>query len=212
MKSLRQAIRENRRFHKYERMLRRIRLRIFDYEDQGKLDKAETNHRPNQGHLRTMVDEAGKAAGRKDVGTTDSVTLDKSRKERSHWTRPKHGKENHEKDRDTSPLKAASFRTLIARLAFKSSSEITTWTVVKRTLPRTTTATSTSKVPGSDNHADLFRHVLLVWQTIPQGFTAHLTEEPGLHDPGEGNHRRGRTRTPSGGGPSPLPCRTHLLR
>ena len=40
MKSLRQAIRENRRFCKYEAMLRRIRLRIFDYEDQGKLEKA----------------------------------------------------------------------------------------------------------------------------------------------------------------------------
>ena len=41
MKSLRQAIRDNRRFHKYERLLRRIRLRVFDYEDQGKLDKAQ---------------------------------------------------------------------------------------------------------------------------------------------------------------------------
>jgi hypothetical protein len=41
MKSLKQAIRDNRRFRKYERMLRRIRLCIFDYEDSGKLDKAE---------------------------------------------------------------------------------------------------------------------------------------------------------------------------
>ena len=41
MKSLQQAIWENRRFHKYERLLRQIRLRIFDYEDQGKLDKAQ---------------------------------------------------------------------------------------------------------------------------------------------------------------------------
>jgi hypothetical protein len=41
MKSLRQAIRDNRRFHKYERLLCQIRLRIFDYEDQGKLDKAQ---------------------------------------------------------------------------------------------------------------------------------------------------------------------------
>lgn len=41
MKSLRQAVRDNRRFHKYERTLRRIRLCIFDYEDSGKLDKAE---------------------------------------------------------------------------------------------------------------------------------------------------------------------------
>jgi hypothetical protein len=40
MKSLKQAIRDNQRFHKYEAMLRRIRLRIFDYEDQGKLEKA----------------------------------------------------------------------------------------------------------------------------------------------------------------------------
>ena len=40
MKSLRQAIRDNQRFCKYERMLRRIRLRIYEYEDQGKLEKA----------------------------------------------------------------------------------------------------------------------------------------------------------------------------
>jgi hypothetical protein len=41
VKSLKQAIRDNRRFHKYERMLRRIRLCVFDYEDSGKLDKTE---------------------------------------------------------------------------------------------------------------------------------------------------------------------------
>lgn len=41
MKSLKQAVRDNRRFHKYERLLRRIRLRIFDCEDLGKLAKAE---------------------------------------------------------------------------------------------------------------------------------------------------------------------------
>lgn len=39
--SLKRKIRENQRFHKYERILRRIRLRIFEYEDQGKLDKAQ---------------------------------------------------------------------------------------------------------------------------------------------------------------------------
>lgn len=39
-KSLQRKIRENQRFHKYERILRRIRLRIFEYEDAGKLDKA----------------------------------------------------------------------------------------------------------------------------------------------------------------------------
>lgn len=38
--SLQRKIRENQRFHKYERLLRRIRLRIFEYEDQGKLEKA----------------------------------------------------------------------------------------------------------------------------------------------------------------------------
>lgn len=38
--SLKAKIRENQRFHKYERILRQIRLRIFDYEDQGKLEKA----------------------------------------------------------------------------------------------------------------------------------------------------------------------------
>ena len=41
MRSLERAIRNNQRFHKYEAMLRRIRLRIFDYEDQGKLDKVQ---------------------------------------------------------------------------------------------------------------------------------------------------------------------------
>ena len=40
MKSLKRAIWENRRFHKYEAMLRRIRLRIFDYEDAGRLEQA----------------------------------------------------------------------------------------------------------------------------------------------------------------------------
>jgi len=39
-KSLQRKIRANQRFHNYERMLRRIRLRLFDYEDQGKLAKA----------------------------------------------------------------------------------------------------------------------------------------------------------------------------
>ena len=41
LKSLKQAIRDNQRFFKYERILRRIRLRIFDYEDMGKLDKVK---------------------------------------------------------------------------------------------------------------------------------------------------------------------------
>jgi hypothetical protein len=41
MKSLRHAIWENRRFHKYERMLRQIRLRVFEYEDQGRLEQAQ---------------------------------------------------------------------------------------------------------------------------------------------------------------------------
>ena len=41
VKSLKRAIRDNQRFHKYERLLRRIRLRVFDYEDQGKRAKAE---------------------------------------------------------------------------------------------------------------------------------------------------------------------------
>lgn len=41
MKTLKQAIWQNRRFHKYEAMLRRLRLRIFDYEDQGRMDKAQ---------------------------------------------------------------------------------------------------------------------------------------------------------------------------
>ena len=39
--SLRRSIRDNQRHYKYEAMLRRIRLRIFDYEDSGKLGKAE---------------------------------------------------------------------------------------------------------------------------------------------------------------------------
>lgn len=40
MKTLKKAIRDNRRHYKYERMLRRIRLNIFVYEEQGKLEKA----------------------------------------------------------------------------------------------------------------------------------------------------------------------------
>ena len=39
-RTLQKAIRDNQRHFKYERMLRRIRLRIFDYEDAGKLEKA----------------------------------------------------------------------------------------------------------------------------------------------------------------------------
>ncbi|MBA2114079.1 hypothetical protein [Bremerella alba] len=41
MRTLKKAIRNNRRHYKYERMLRRIRLNIFEYEDQGKLEKAQ---------------------------------------------------------------------------------------------------------------------------------------------------------------------------
>ena len=41
VKSLKRAVRDNQRFYKYERMLRRIRLRVFDYEDQGKRAKVE---------------------------------------------------------------------------------------------------------------------------------------------------------------------------
>lgn len=40
-RTLREAIRDNRRHHKYERMLRRIRLRFFEYEDAGNLKKAQ---------------------------------------------------------------------------------------------------------------------------------------------------------------------------
>ena len=40
-RTLNQAIRDNRRHFKYERLLRRVRLRTFEYEDAGKLDKAQ---------------------------------------------------------------------------------------------------------------------------------------------------------------------------
>lgn len=40
MKSLRRAIRDNQRFHKYEKTLRRIRLRTFEYEEAGMIEKA----------------------------------------------------------------------------------------------------------------------------------------------------------------------------
>ena len=40
-KSLKRAIWDNRRFHKYQRTLRQIRLRIFEYEDAGRLKKAQ---------------------------------------------------------------------------------------------------------------------------------------------------------------------------
>lgn len=39
-RTLKDAIRDNQRHFKYERMLRRIRLHIFEYEDAGKLEKA----------------------------------------------------------------------------------------------------------------------------------------------------------------------------
>jgi len=41
VKSLRRAIRDNQRFCKYERLLRRIRLRVFQYGDDGELEKAQ---------------------------------------------------------------------------------------------------------------------------------------------------------------------------
>ena len=40
-RTLREAIRDNQRHFKYERMLRQIRLRIYEYEDAGKLEKAQ---------------------------------------------------------------------------------------------------------------------------------------------------------------------------
>lgn len=40
-KTLKHAIQDNQRHYKYERMLRRIRLRIFDYEDACNLEKAQ---------------------------------------------------------------------------------------------------------------------------------------------------------------------------
>lgn len=40
-KTLKQAFRDNQRQYKYERMLRLIRLRIFDYEDAGNPEKAQ---------------------------------------------------------------------------------------------------------------------------------------------------------------------------
>ncbi|HBN74927.1 MAG TPA: hypothetical protein DD473_03715 [Planctomycetaceae bacterium] len=40
-RTLQKAIRDNQRHYKYERMLRRIRLRIFEYEDAGNLVKTQ---------------------------------------------------------------------------------------------------------------------------------------------------------------------------
>ena len=40
-RTLKQAIRDNRRHYKYEKVLRRVRLRIFEYEYAGKLEKAQ---------------------------------------------------------------------------------------------------------------------------------------------------------------------------
>lgn len=40
-RTLREAIRDNQRHYKYERKLRQIRLRIFEYEDAGNLEKAQ---------------------------------------------------------------------------------------------------------------------------------------------------------------------------
>ena len=41
MKSLRQVIRDNQRFHRHERLLRHIRLPTYQYQDAGKLEKAQ---------------------------------------------------------------------------------------------------------------------------------------------------------------------------
>jgi hypothetical protein len=38
---LKRKIRDNRRVHKYERLLRHIRVRTYEYEDAGKLEKAQ---------------------------------------------------------------------------------------------------------------------------------------------------------------------------
>ena len=50
----------------------------------------------------------------------------------------------------------------------------------------------------------LFGNMLLVRQTFSQGFSAHLAKNRVVHDLGKSDHRRGRTRTPSGGGPPSL--------
>ena len=73
MKSLKQAIWDNRRFHKYERLLRRIRLRIFDYEDQGNLDKAQRIIERIKAICGPMVGEESKTVGKQDARTADSV-------------------------------------------------------------------------------------------------------------------------------------------
>ena len=73
LKSLRRAIRDNERFYKYERLLRRIRLRMFRYEDDGKLEKAQRIIERIKVDLRTDVAEAGKAIGKQDARTADSV-------------------------------------------------------------------------------------------------------------------------------------------
>ncbi|QDU94067.1 hypothetical protein [Lignipirellula cremea] len=40
-RNLKQAIRDNQRHYKYERLLRRLRLNIFEFEDAGKREKAQ---------------------------------------------------------------------------------------------------------------------------------------------------------------------------
>ncbi|MEW4453047.1 hypothetical protein AB1L30_10255 [Bremerella sp. JC817] len=40
-RTLKEEIRDNQRHFKYERMLHRIRLRIFEYEESSKLEKAQ---------------------------------------------------------------------------------------------------------------------------------------------------------------------------
>ena len=65
--SLRQAIRDNQRFHKYEKLLRQIRLRVFEYEDSGRSEKAERVI-AHQGNLRTDVGETGKTTSSQGVG------------------------------------------------------------------------------------------------------------------------------------------------
>ena len=41
MKSLRRAIRDNQSLLQIQKLLRRLRLRIFEYEDMGRLEKAQ---------------------------------------------------------------------------------------------------------------------------------------------------------------------------
>ncbi len=76
MRSLRRAIRHNQRFCKYEKTLRRIRLRVFQYEDDDRLEKAKRIIERIKVICGPTWRKAGKAAGKQDAQPLDILAKD----------------------------------------------------------------------------------------------------------------------------------------